>query len=161
MNPLRSILAPLDFSEHSREALRFACTLARRLGASLTLLHVYQPPAHSTLDDLAFLPPQIGEGVRRTLEAALQVEKQGLEAEGVELRTALVVGAPFPEIIRLAAGFDLIVMGTKGRTGLRHALLGSVAERVVRYAPCPVLTVRPVVLALPAQPEAEPPPGRA
>lgn len=152
MKPFQKILVPVDFSEHSERALRTAVMLARSHGASLTIVHVYEP--------LAFAVPQgyelIGEaqlqrlfeefqrGLVQQKELALAEAGAAPGAEKLPVETQLLHGFAATEICYLAehASFDLIVMGTHGRRGLRHALLGSVAERVVRMAPCAVLTVR-------------------
>ncbi len=138
------ILVPTDFSAHSREAQAWAADLARRYQASITLLHVYQPlnylpegyvqPSASLLADVELALGHALDDARKQLELT----------PGLHVDTALVQGVPFAEVVQFAreGSYDLIVAGTHGRTGLRHALLGSVAERIVRKAPCPVLTVR-------------------
>lgn len=137
-----AILCPVDFSEPSRKAMRAAAELAVAVGASLTLQHVYEVPAYvappATL-------PAIVEGEKSRTRSSLsdwQVEAKALGAEDV--RIVWCEGTAWHEITRRAAdhGHDLIVLGTHGRTGLSHALIGSVAERVVRHAGCPVLTIR-------------------
>ena len=140
----RHILVPVDFSETANHALDFALDLAEALGARVTLMHAY--------DIVSSIYP---EGLILTTEMASQIQEaasQALEAAagrarrpGVELTTVLRAGPPWGEVVALAAesSADLIVMGTHGRRGLKRLLLGSVAERVVRTAPCPVLTVPP------------------
>jgi nucleotide-binding universal stress UspA family protein len=120
----RRMLFPTDFSEASRVAGRMAAALARESGAQLTLLHV--------------VPPVTDPSPSPTL-AALATEL----APGMSVTTEVLSGLPASRIVEYAQrrGVDLIVMGTHGRTGLSAALLGSVAEAVVRRAPCPVLTV--------------------
>ena len=143
---LKTILVPTDFSKSSTEALDYAKQLADAFDASIHLLHVVQDPARqpwiletygiSPLDVLADIMAQ----AQKDLEHALpEAERKTYNAE---LKTA--VGSPFGEIMNYAKqhNVDLIVMGTHGRGALAHALLGSVTERVVRFAPCPVLTVR-------------------
>lgn len=150
---LRKILVPVDFSQHSHEAIRWAVDLARRYDpASLTLAHVNQPiPWPTSPDGLPVLTADLMTRLRADLEAALEGARREAAAGGVVVDTKLLDGVPATEIVELArrGGFDLIVMGTHGRTGIKHAILGSVAEKVVRRAPCPVLAVR-----LPGQKEA-------
>lgn len=141
MIDLKRILVPIDFSKYSANALRYACALAERFSAEVHLLHVTDP-----LKGPGYLPPP--EEWLRELEQQARTELEKLP--GPDLGRNLVVdreirsGFAFSEIVRYAREQDvgLIVMGTHGRSGLAHVLLGSVAERVVRKAPCPVLTVR-------------------
>jgi nucleotide-binding universal stress UspA family protein len=141
MIPIQTILHPTDFSDHAQFAFRLACSLARDHGARVIVLHVAPPPL-ATLAGQAALPPLPEEFGREELEEKLR----RLEAPQptVPLERRLVVGEAVEEILRLAqtTPCDLIVMGTHGRTGLGRLLMGSVAEQVVRKAPCPVLTVR-------------------
>lgn len=149
MARVTKILAPTDFSEHSRRALDYAVFLARTFGAELTVLHVFEPPVHFGPE----MKVQVGDGTtvllsefleRQALEA-LQSLTQQLEAD-TELRVSkrLMHGNPVEAILQAAkeGPYDLIVLGTHGRTGLSHLFAGSVAERVVRLAPCPVLTTK-------------------
>jgi nucleotide-binding universal stress UspA family protein len=146
MSPFKKILAPLDFSAHSDEALRAACAMAETFGAPLTLLHVVSPPAYPMPDGAYVQLPVayadlIAASNKRLEETIATVRR---EHPKVDVDCRSVEGAPFREIIDFARkhGFDLIVMGTHGRSGLKHVFLGSVAEKVVRKAPCAVLTVR-------------------
>ncbi len=144
MITLQNILVPSDFSECSDRAVRYGLELARKFDATLHLLHVVQDP---------MTMPWAAEGLAvPMLEVVEQWQKQAEErlkalvppADRGRVRVASNVAAPYPEILRFAAeqGIDLIVMGTHGRGGVSHLLLGSIAEKVVRRAPCPVLTVR-------------------
>ncbi len=142
----KRILCPIDFSDASRAALETAADLAKRFGASLTLFHAYPVPGY-TFPDGSFVASskmldELAEQARRHLE-----EWKGIAASlGVPAAEAITaVGEPAHEIVTWSKehAADLVVLGTHGRTGLTHALMGSVAERVVRRAPCPVLTVRP------------------
>jgi nucleotide-binding universal stress UspA family protein len=139
--PLKTILFPTDFSENSAGAFGLACALARDHRARLVALHV------TDVTDLAYTgygAPGAPLEERGYLKAARQ-NLEGLEpGPGVKLDRRLEEGDPAGEVLRVAAetGADLIVLGTHGRTGLRHLLLGSVAEQVVRKATSPVLTVR-------------------
>jgi universal stress protein A len=146
MMKIRKILVPTDFSAHSREAQAWAVELARHYDASLTLAHVYQPISYALPEGYVLPSANLLADLEVNLGKALDDAKRQLETNpGLRVDTVLVQGVPFAEIVRLAreGSFDLIVLSTHGRTGLRHALLGSVAEKVVRKAPCPVLTVRP------------------
>ncbi len=141
---IRSILVPVDFSSPSSQALGYAAGLARSFGAKLTLLNVVEPigampdfAANPLVRDLREVSAQAKEALKR-LVARAQLEPAWIE-------TLLVRhGTPFHEISEAAALLksDLIVLATHGYTGLKHVLLGSTAERVVRHAPCPVLVVR-------------------
>jgi nucleotide-binding universal stress UspA family protein len=144
---ITKILVPVDFSPHAERAVHYATTLAHRLGARLELLHVVEDPfvAGAWTSDV-FLPydddllRNLTDGAERELAA----RKESARALGVTADTAVITGRPMYSILEYAreGGFDLIVMGTHGRTGLSHVFMGSVAERVVRQAPCPVLTMR-------------------
>jgi nucleotide-binding universal stress UspA family protein len=137
------VLVPLDFSTYAEQALDYAITLGQQLRARVTLLHVIQPLLVAGADMSAWPSPAFQDleaAVTRDLEGYLaRVTTAGLEGEMV-----VVYGVPFQEIIDTAKArqVDLIIMGTHGRTGLPLVLLGSVAERVVRLAPCPVLVAR-------------------
>jgi nucleotide-binding universal stress UspA family protein len=139
--PLRTILHPTDASACSREAFRLACSLARDHGARLIALRVTAVP------DLVYegygTPGSPLAEEEYVAEARKDVGELRPADPGLALERRVEEGDPAAEILRVAAeaGADLIVMGTHGRTGLRHLLLGSVAEQVVRKAPCPVLTL--------------------
>jgi universal stress protein A len=141
MISIRRILCPVDFSPTAEHALRYGLELARGMGAELHLLHVFQLPIYAMPDGaLIAAPEQVA-----TLSDRLQEELNKMAAAfpGVT-KSYLLEGVPHREIDALAKkiGADLIVMGTHGRSGLAHLLIGSVAERVVRSSPVPVLTVR-------------------
>ena len=146
MIQLKNILIPTDFSDHSAKAAAYAFALASKFGSKVHLLHVQemvQSPAPDFVMGLA-----IPSHVRESKEAALAGMTKFLEASDWKSHDVIceaVEGVPFVEIIRYSKNhdIDLIVLGTHGRSGLMHVLLGSVAERVVRKAPCPVMTVRP------------------
>ncbi len=145
---LTQILVPTDFSEHSSRALGYAAALARQLGAKLVLLHVV---AGEALENLAkaHVPPHPVDLVYEDLGQQVRGQFVQHVAPGVrktlETETLVLPGVPFMEILRVARvrSVDLIVMATHGRTGLSHALMGSVTEKVIRKAPCPVLSIRP------------------
>jgi nucleotide-binding universal stress UspA family protein len=141
MPAVRRILCPVDFSPPSEAALDFAVDLAKTLGAEIHLLHVYQLPVYALPDGAMLAGPELTTRVTTELQTALtNLAKTRSE---VSPKTHLVEGVPYREIVRMADELDtdLIVMGTHGRTGFRHFLLGSVAERVVRSARVPVVTV--------------------
>ena len=146
MQPFHKILVPTDFSPHSQEAIRVAAELSRTFDAPLTVMTVYQPVMVPVVPEgvLFPLPLDLEGDVERVKERLHQVELDATQAGAGEVCSTLRQGAPFDEIIANAreGDFDLIVMGTHGHSGLKHALLGSVAEKVVRKAPCAVLTVR-------------------
>ena len=144
---LNRILVPIDFSAHSEKAIRYATTLANKFGARLSLLHVVEDPfVTGAWQAEVFVPniPELLNDLVKAAKAQLAERKKDLAAHGFVIETAVVTGRPATAIVEQASTgrFDLIVMGTHGRTGLAHAFLGSVAERVVQKAPCPVLTVR-------------------
>lgn len=142
---MKRIVCATDFSERAVAAERHAARLARALGAELVLAHV---GTEAPLWREGFYTPDVRavfEGQRKWAADTLGARVEALAAQGVAARVVVRVGLPWEEIVRLAAEehADMIVMGTQGRTGLDRLLLGSVAERVIRRAPCPVLTVPP------------------
>jgi nucleotide-binding universal stress UspA family protein len=151
MMKIRTILHPTDFSEHSANALELAGAIARDYGARLTILHVKALPItpSGVMTPEPMEPPGYATDLRRQLDAL----KPAVPVVSVE--HVMLVGDEATEITRLAAdeGYDLIVMGTHGRTGVGRLLMGSVAEKVLRLAQCPVLTVkRPGPAAKPGKP---------
>ncbi|MBI3417501.1 MAG: universal stress protein [Verrucomicrobia bacterium] len=140
---LSSILVPIDFSAESKKALRYAVPFAEQFGAKLTLLHVVEPVA--TPDFVTFPLMMENDRIVATCRAKLATvaRQQKLDPKLVE-KTLVRLGQPFHEITEAARTLkvDVIVISTHGYTGLKHALMGSTAERVVRHAPCPVLVVR-------------------
>lgn len=137
---VRSILVPVDFSEPSLEALPHALALARKCEAQLTLLHVIEPFHPDLFLDTTQSQRDARKAAHERLTNLADATKKSWPRTGRELRT----GHPVDTITALAkrTNADLIVLGTSGRTGVKRALIGSVAERVVRHAPCPVLVVR-------------------
>jgi nucleotide-binding universal stress UspA family protein len=143
MNPIRKILVPTDFSEHSALALSYAVDLAKRYSATLTLLHVYPVVNYAAAEGFALYTPEQLAKLITPLTAQLHANEAEARKTGAEqINSMMEQGDAYQEILEQAPHFDLIVMGTHGRTGLKHALMGSVAEKVVRTSPCPVLTVR-------------------
>ena len=144
------ILVPIDFSTHSLATLDFALSLTDLVDAAYVLLYVVISGEVETFASLGGEPEETH--VRRMGEAAAkleeEVERSRLKRPGIAIESRVVSGVPFKEICRLAdeESFHLIVIGTHGRTGLSHLLIGSTAERVVQHAPCPVLSIKPGVL---------------
>jgi len=146
MIEIRTILHPTDFSEASKYAMDYAIGLAQESRAKVYILHVIEEISSALYFDMLQAPPlrqlmvDIEKRARESLDEILPVELRGkLPAEYIIRK-----GVPFVEILRCAEEIeaDMIVLGTHGRTGLKHALFGSVAEKVVRKATCPVLSVR-------------------
>jgi nucleotide-binding universal stress UspA family protein len=139
------ILVPVDFSAHSVRAVHYAAELSKTYTAPVTLLHAYQTLNYALPEGYVFYSPeQLAELSRALDEQMAQTRAIAERAGALDVDTKMLMGSAHAEILRVAEEekFDLIVMGTHGRTGLGHAFMGSVAERVVRQAPCPVLTVR-------------------
>ena len=141
---IRDILVPIDFSAPSLEAIEFALPLLKQFGAELHLVHVFAPDY--PLASMAAMPlivPQleVGKRVRRHLKDVARKYAVELRPENIHA----ISGRSFEEICRLArdSEIDLIITSTRGLTGMKHLALGSTAERVVRYSPCPVLVVHP------------------
>ena len=137
MFPIRKILHPTDFSDYSRAAFEVACALARDYGAELQVLHVNQTTAIYAPDGIV-----VGAPVEEPYELRARLAQLRPEDPRVKVDYKLLDGEPAEQILKASANADLIVMGTHGATGLARLLMGSVAEDVLRKAPCPVLTVR-------------------
>jgi universal stress protein A len=145
MTPFKKILVPTDFSEGAERAVRLASDLSYRFAAPLTLVYVFEPADFPLPSGYVVFSSQQFERMVAAFEQRLaQGHRTALDAGANRVTTRLLRGSPPAEIAQFAEDgeFDLIVMGTHGRSGLKHLLLGSVAERVLRSAPCPVLTVR-------------------
>jgi nucleotide-binding universal stress UspA family protein len=148
MISLKRILVPTDFSKPSASALQYAKALAETFQSTLYLLHVIDANAlaYGWMGPEAFLPPltSLQEEREKVVRSQLEQLLTAAERQRFAAELALEIGSPFLEIIRYAQAqnIDLIVMGTHGRGPIAHMLIGSVAEKVVRKAPCPVLTVR-------------------
>lgn len=145
MIDLKRIVTATDFSQHSKVALKYAAAFAKAFNAEVVLVHVLERPDFlGQLPPVAegYLPPDLPEVQEK--HARVQCEQALAEANLTHARVVLPKGAPYAEIVRVATeeNADLVIVGTHGRGALAHLLLGSVAERVVRVAPCPVLTVR-------------------
>jgi nucleotide-binding universal stress UspA family protein len=138
------ILVPVDFSEYAEQALEDAIGLASKLPAHLTLLHVIHMVPLGIVDGGATLPQSYLQALEAEAQHRMEAYRQRVQAAGLEGAVIMVHGVPFQSIVDTARdqNVDLIVIGTHGRTGLAHVFLGSVAEKVVRLAPCPVLVTR-------------------
>jgi nucleotide-binding universal stress UspA family protein len=137
-------MVPIDFSPRSLELLEYARAFAGKFGATVHLAHVYEPdhPLTNVMGMPLALPPvQVAQGIRRHLKDL--AKKYGLDL--LPGHAHAIEGRPFEEICQLARrhAIDLILVATRGNTGIKHLLLGSTAERIVRYSPCPVLVVHP------------------
>jgi len=162
MDQIKKILAPTDFSELSQAGVRYALHLAQALGAEVTIYHVvnYEEITayrewmeEGAMANSTFRPPQqLLERCRLALDQFLKDHFSDL-MPWVKVHKKVELGVPYKNIVEEAKreGADLIVLATHGRTGLSHALLGSVTEKVVRNAPCPVLSIRPQLAASAAQ----------
>jgi nucleotide-binding universal stress UspA family protein len=145
MSRFHTILVALDFSEHSDAALDRAIALAKTSGATLHLLHAYEVPLGSIPIYDIQVPQSMLDAVRDASARRMEKARARAEAAGVACQVHLTASPPTPAIVDTARALhaDLIVMGTRGLSGFQHVLLGSNAERTVRLAPCPVLTLKP------------------
>ena len=144
MIQVRRILVPLDFSRHADSVLEWAAHLAQEHGSRLLLLHAYHLPVEFQQLEGAYLPQDFWASVKSEAEQNLNRYAEPLRAQGLEVEVIVREGYPATVIEEEAVDrqADLIVIGTRGLSGLKHLLLGSIAERVVQKAPCPVLTVK-------------------
>ena len=146
----QKILVPTDFSDFSQQALEFALALAEKFRAKLYVMHVWELPMTGSL-----LPPEPYPEAVLTEEQTAAAEHltkvtDELRASDFDAEPVFVFGKPYMEIVKAAADLDvdLIVLASHGRSGISRLVLGSVAEKVVRLAPCPVFTVKPQHLAV-------------
>lgn len=134
-----SILVAVDGSEANKLAVDTAINLAKTQNASLTAMCVFDMGSYSVMSySISDDKPLIDEMANNALAYA----RQEAEKAGIKLETKIAIGRPADSIVKEAEAHDLVVCGTHGRTGFSHALIGSVAERIVRYSPCPVLIIR-------------------
>ena len=140
---MKSVLVPIDFSDTSLKGLQYAIAFARQFHAKVLILHVTEIPMGTAEGGIA-----ISEGLIQEMQREAQERLSGLMVQArqrnVSARTLTRTGIPYHEIVEAAKEeqADLVIISTRGRTGLRRLVLGSTAERVARYAPCPVLVVR-------------------
>jgi nucleotide-binding universal stress UspA family protein len=144
MTRFETILVPVDFSDHSKEALDTAIQIAHQFGSTVHLLHCYHIQTAGISPYGIVLPEGYYADIRDAAAKRLSDWHELVSNEGIQTESILSADSPSVAISLTAEeiGADLIVMGTRGLAGLKHAMLGSVAERVVRLAPCPVLTVK-------------------
>jgi nucleotide-binding universal stress UspA family protein len=144
MTELRRILVPTDFTETSDRALDWAMGIAARVGASVTVMHSYEIPIIGFPDGAIVATPEIASRIADASRAALESTVEQRRGRGVTLDSVLREGVAWEEINAVADAIDadLVVIGTHGRRGLARALLGSVAENVIRTAHRPIVTIR-------------------
>jgi len=141
---VRRILVPIDFSDHADSIVEWAGHLAEEHDSAVILLHVYHFPVEFQQVEGAYLPADFWSSVKEEARKTLSGYGERLREQGLRVEEIVREGYPATvieeEVARQDA--DLIVIGSRGRTGVKHLLLGSIAERVVQKAPCPVLTVK-------------------
>ena len=149
MKPIQKILCPIDCSEGAKVALEYAVFTGKHFQAEVHVLYAWHVAHHVRPDLSVWMEAHGQQPISKVIAAEAKAEAEKFLASldpgvGAALRLHVVEGEPAPTIATMAAEqhYDLIVMGTHGRTGIAHLALGSVAEKVVRHAPCPVLTVR-------------------
>lgn len=148
MKTLKNILVPTDCSEVSQCALKYAIQFSRKFETKLTLLMVTVSEPLTILNDYGYFSPELHQKLivesDRRARADLEEFWKQEAIDDIKVELVNLKGDPFTEIVRFAdeSKIDLIIMGTHGRTGLKHMFMGSVAEKVVRYSPQPVLTVK-------------------
>ena len=143
---LKKILVPQDFSEYSIHALKYAVTFAGLFNSELIVLHIVEPivyPADFSFGQVSI--PAMEEEIRKHSEEQLNDLVAKEIPANIKVTSIIRIGKPFSEIVEVAKSenADLIVISSHGRTGMDHVLFGSTADKVVRKAPCPVLTIRP------------------
>ncbi len=143
---IQRILVPVDFSDQASAVLEWAAHLAEEHGSRIVLLHAYHLPVEFQQLEGAYLPPDFWSNVKIEAEQSLGRYAEDLEKRGIGVECVVREGYPATVIVDEAESqpAHLIVIGTHGLSGLKHLLLGSIAERVVQKAPCPVLTVKSV-----------------
>jgi nucleotide-binding universal stress UspA family protein len=141
---IRRILVPIDFSEHAEYVIEWASHLALEHSSHLILLHVYHLPVEFQQLEGAYLPPDFWTNVKKEADQTLARYVGEIRQKGLDVEAVVREGYPATVIVdeATAQNVDLIVIGTHGLSGLKHLLLGSIAERVVQKAPCPVLAVK-------------------
>jgi nucleotide-binding universal stress UspA family protein len=144
VKPIRRILVATDFSQHSALALEAAVDLAVQFGAEIDVVHAFDLPIPLLTPYEVAVPDSYLDQTRNAAAQKLAAAAEEVSGRGIEVKTHLREVPAAPAIAQAAGdlGADLIVMGTRGNTGLKHVLLGSVAERTLRLAPCSVLAVK-------------------
>jgi universal stress protein A len=140
---IKTILVPTDFSKHAERSYEQAIEFAKAFGARIDLLHVYDIPDLASIYEVVF-PDQVDAGIRKAALRKLESLRERATGEGVEVAIHLAFGGPARVITQHAKdeNVDLIVMGRRGLGAVKHLLLGSVAERTIRAAPCSVLVIQ-------------------
>jgi nucleotide-binding universal stress UspA family protein len=143
MNRIQRILVPIDFSETSDYALDYAIDLAQQLGAKVTVMHAYEVPIYGIPEGAMIVSSETAAKLADAAKDALESAVESRRSKGVAIETELRMGPPVDEVNDVARRIeaDLIVMGTHGRRGIARALLGSVAENVIRTSTRPVMAV--------------------
>lgn len=147
MIKLKKILYPTDFSEYADHARMYVVDMAKAFNSKVLLMHTIQAPSHYEVAynyELAISVEEIGEKRQKAADAKIAEIAESIRAEGVEVETLITLGSAFVDVVSTARKreIDLIILSTHGWGFIKHVLMGSTAERVVRKAPCPVLTVR-------------------
>ncbi|MEW6196006.1 MAG: universal stress protein [Bacteroidota bacterium] len=145
MDFIKKILVPIDFSDYSKNALKYAVQFSKNFNAKIYLIYVVEPiiyPADFSMGQVAI--PSMDIDLHERAETELKNLAQNFISSQIEVETIIKSGKPFVEINETARekDVDLIIIATHGHTGVEHILFGSTAEKVVRKAPCPVLTLR-------------------
>lgn len=145
MNLIKNILVPVDFSDYSKNALKYAINFVKMFDAKLFLIYVVEPmvyPADFSMGQVS-LPSMDSDMMERSKSELEELAKKEIDPE-IDCKAIVKTGKPFMEINETASelDIDLIIISTHGHTGVEHLLFGSTAEKVVRKAPCPVLTLR-------------------
>jgi len=142
---IKKILVPIDFSDYSKSALKYAVSFAKLFNSEMVLIYVVEPviyPPDFSMGQIA-IPSVNTEWDKTAIEQLEKLSKSEIPGN-IKVKTLVKTGKPFVEIIETAANenIDLIIIATHGHSGVEHILFGSTAEKVVRKAPCPVLTLR-------------------
>lgn len=145
MNLIKKILVPVDFSDYSKDALKYAVQFAKQFNARLYIVYVVEPviyPADFSMGQVAI--PSLENDIKNRAEEEMESLVKSFVDPSIKTEKIIKTGKPFVEIIETAreVDADIIIMATHGHTGVEHLLFGSTAEKVVRKAPCPVLTLR-------------------
>lgn len=143
MIDLKTILHPTDFSRYGDHAIPYVTDFAKKFNAEVLLLHVLAAPAYAVSYEVTFDLSALQDELRKAGEQRMAALQKSLEMAGIRARTIMKIGSPFVEIVTTARdeNVDLIILATHGSGFLKQVMLGSTAEKVVRKAPCPVLTV--------------------
>jgi nucleotide-binding universal stress UspA family protein len=143
MNTFKHILVPTDFSASSSAAIELAIGMATQLDAELTLMHVWELPIYPYVE-LIVTSPEMTRAIEKSARECLETQLKEVRSRLPRTKSLLKMGLPWQQIVDACkeSDADLLIMGTHGRRGLEHAILGSVAEKVVRLSSIPVLTVR-------------------